>query len=420
MRHEAEVLRFLPMPVVLAALLLTSGALAQEQKSAEPSRRVRALQAELKKREAAEEERRKLVDEIYERKRTNPLKHAYNVRWYNQAVARELRAVENADRAFDKRQYRKARKAYQEALSLSFEQWILKHEESSEDIEDEKPKLSMRKRKFRLATENTAWCFKSLETIESFIAQSDLARLQKRADRAFEAGKLSSAYRRYGTVLDFANKMRDITNVAKAAEEAAARRKEILVIASKPLDEIEAALAADDPGEAVNIINKYKEQYESFSLKSTIRVRYRRLSKMPAVRQERRRRAAENTLKLGIAAMARKDYLSAEKHFRKGAQGYANTEAGEIAAEQLAEIEQDAEIMELIRQKKIENKCKALLARGSMLVRGKKPQEALATYDAIINEYPGTKWATKAKEAANKIKESLTPQPEYPETQNGP
>ena len=152
MRHEAEVLRFLPMPVVLAALLSTSGALAQEQKSAEPSRRVRALQNELKKRETAEDQRRKLVDEIYELRKTNPLKHAYNMRWYNEAVAREIRAVENADRAFDKRQYRKARKAYQKALSLSFEQWILKDEESSEDIEDEKPKLSMRKRKFRLAT----------------------------------------------------------------------------------------------------------------------------------------------------------------------------------------------------------------------------------------------------------------------------
>jgi len=420
MRHEAVVLRFLPMPVVLAALLLSSGAPAQEQRSAEPSRRVRVLQGALKKREAAEEERRKLADEIYRLRERIPLKHSYNIRWRNEAVARETRAVENADRAFDKRQYRKAKKAYQKALSISFEQWVLKREVSSKDIKDEKPKLSLTKRKFRMATEKTAWCFKSLETIDSFIAESDLARLQERADRAFESGKLSLAYLRHGAVLDLARRMRDSTNAAEAAKEAAARRKEILVIISKPLDEIDAALAADDPGEAVDILDKYKEQYESFSLKSAIRARYRSLSKMPAVHQERHRRSAENTLKLGIAAMARKDYLNAEKHFRKGAQGYANTEAGEIAAERLAELEQDAEIMELIQQKRIENKCKALLARGSMLLRDKKWQEALATYDAIINEYPDTEWATKAEEAARKIKESLAPQPERPETQNGP
>jgi len=384
--------RLLPLAALVLAVSVTIPARAESEFAS------RAALKELRQRRAQDAERRKLTVALQEWPNKLAAKIRQNQLAYEKAEKEEERNLQRADRYFEKQDYRKAKDYYRRALAVSFYQWVLAEQPTAKDRKDEDFTPRIRRRKFRLATDRTTWAYQKLADIDRLIVESDLAAYRARADKAFETGKLLSAYRRYNFVLRFASRMGDNKFAARTIQEVKARRAEIIDTATAPLVRAEAALDRKEPAEALDAVEEFQKKYADFRTNKDVRSIYDKLIADPALQKEMRERKAARLLASAEAAIERRDYLTANRRLSAGAK-LKDTRAGAVAAKKLDELMADPKIVKLIKLQKAEYECKGLMARARMLVKLGKPKEALAIYDSIVENYPDTPWPIKAAEA---------------------
>ena len=390
------------MLVLLFALPVAAGF--AKSNVADSDRKSKLLERELDKRRLANTERKRLVTMVERYRNRLPTKWGQNEKWYTEAEKKEFNLAEKADKYLEKQSFRKAKKYYKKALGITFYQWIITKDPTKDQLDDEDFVPLTKRKKFRPATEKTAWVYQKLMEIDRLMLENDLLKRRARADKAYKAGKLSNAYQYYGTVLQFAAKMGGNTLAATTAQEVKDLREDIIETVSKPLQEAEDALEGNRPAAAFDTLKEFKEKHGSFNADKTVRDRFKKLAADPAVRQEKRKRDAVKQLELGKAATARRDYLSAQRRFQSAVKNAPATDVGKAAAMKLREMMADENIVKVIKLQEAEFECKGLLARARMLAKQEKAEEAIAVYDSIIKTHPNTPWAKEAATAKEALK----------------
>jgi len=359
-------IRILPLTAFILAMGVTVPVRAESKFAS------RAALKELQQRRAQDGERRRVTAALQEWRNKFAAKIRQNQVAYDRAEKEEDLNFQKAERYFEKQDYRKAKEYYRRVLSVSFSQWALAEEPSA-----------------------------------NLIVESELARSRARADNAFEAGKLLSAYKQYNFVLRFASRMGENKFAAKTIREVRTRREEIIDSVSKPLILAEVALDQKKPGKALDAVEEFQKKYSDFRTSRDVRSIYDKLMADPTLQKEMRERAAARLLASAEAAIERRDYLTASRRLSNAGTKLKDTKAGVIAAKKLADMMADPKIVRLIKLQKAEYECKGLMARARMLVKLGKPKEALAVYDSIVENYPDTPWPIKAAEAKAALLEEI-------------
>lgn len=381
--------------VLCAGFISTARAADSKQKS--------PLEQALEKRQQDEAERQRLVNGLTQWQDRLRNKLAENERNLSKAQTLERQRFDNAGRYYDKKDYRQAKRYFKRALDISFYQWTLAENPSAKELEDKNFKPSTKKRKYYLATENTSAIYKQLMAVDERIFEEGLTSLRERADKTFAANNFSAADKQYDSVLRQARKMSENELAAKTITEVTARREWILDAVSKPLMLAETALEQKKLDQALDAVEEFETKYASFKNNKEVRKRYNKIAANPALRQEKRERAAGKLLDSGEAAFARGDYLVASRRFAAGVATYQDTVAGKTARQKLDAMMADEKIARTIKLQAAEYECKGLMARAEMLIKQGNSTEARAVYDEIIEKYPNTPWPVKAAEAKSKL-----------------
>jgi tetratricopeptide (TPR) repeat protein len=356
--------------------------------------------------------------------------------WARRAMAVERELVALGERSYERRDYRRARDFFRQALSITYPQWIFGERAVGSWASSSKVRLtgpsalapagaepstvvwnrredvaygeesvvpSKGKERRTLDTALTALARKRLAELDALVDEDDLLSMSRGADESMRRGRLKEAYTRYALVQERALQLRESSLAGLKAAEAADRRKEILALVTRPLVEAEKAFEDGDVAGAFAAVAKFRARYHPFDAEPFVRLRFERLFARPEILRERRNREASQLVELGRAALARKDYAAASRCFGAAAKRYPDTEPGDVAAAQRAALDNDPVVREAIRLRTARYTCQGLLARAQWLVEQGKPDDALAIYERIVREYPATPWADRADRAMDVV-----------------
>lgn len=364
---------------------------------------------EIQQREREERERKEILAKMARIRQRLAQQFRDNDRWETEVREKESDLVREGEELFEKKDYRKAKKRYLDAVEIRYLQWVfdadftafIKTNKSWYKVEDREP--SCKKRRFPLSTEFTRLALTRLANIDTLIDEYDLAMLRIRADKAFEEGKLGLAYARYGDVIDLARKMGTHPLALQYVKEVDLRREDIIEVGAKPLDVAKTSLEAGNPTAALAALDEFRKEHSDLLFIKEIKRVYNALSKRPEIAKERREQSALRIVALGDASVGRKDYRRAVFWYRRVSLQYASTKAGALAKQKGEKLLAQPEIVQAIARQEAESTCKAMLARAETFAGWGKTAEAAAVYDDIIKRYPDTEWAKQAADARAKL-----------------
>jgi len=401
---------------VLAPATAGRGAPAAPQRSAAPVVQARQpgepaeeVLREIGRRKEEEERRRRLLARMSRIRQRIRRQFAENEDWYDEAVERETDLVREAEERFEDKDFRGAKRRFMEALAITYPQWVFADRFSAlikgsrAWYKQEGLTPSFQKKRFHLSTEYTRLALTRLPTLDTLIDEYDLAVARLAADKAHEEGKLREAYRRYGEALKLARRMGRNELAMKYADELARKREAMLAEAARPLAAAEKALKAGNPATALTALEEFKKDYIGLLIVGPLLTRYRALEADPAIRQERKERAAVRKIALADAAIAREDYRRAVRWYLRAALAYPDTRAGKLAARKRKELLDDPQVVKAIELQKAKYTCKAMLARAATFAKWGKTAEAVEVYNDIIAKYPDTTWAKEAAAARDEL-----------------
>ena len=326
-----------------------------------------------------------------------------NEAWQKSAEEREKDLCDKANGYYTAKLYRKAAHYYREALSVRYPQWDFRvvGKGSYKTVEP-----ARHKERHRLETSRTRHARTRLDSMDEKISaekekgdKKDLRKLFDKAEVAMMLGDKAKAYEAYGAVIALAEEMGQnklaVRNMLKAIE----KRKEIVADISKPLAEAEKLIKEGKAADARKILEDFEREYASIiETIPELKGRHVELSETPEIREENREQEVQRKILAGDAALLRKDYLSAEKHYRAAATMDTGADAREAAAKKLADMLNDPAIVAAMKVQRIARECKPLVARARYLVRIGRGAEARLICRDIINAYRETEWAEAAQE----------------------
>jgi len=333
-----------------------------------------------------------------------------NEQWKKEAEALEKKLASTGDEYYKHKQFDLAAEYYTRALSIRYYQWDLREVEVGgfRGVEPARNRILLpldtsTTRRLRARLRSMADAVKKFQEDQ---AKKQLNELMEKAEVAAMLNDPFKTYLAYGQVVTFAAGLGDKKFAVQAALKAQAKQKEILTRAAKPLDEAEKLLQQNKPAEAMQKIEEFRLAYGNLtSVVPELDARLQMLLASPALVAESREREINQKILLGDAALLRKDYLSAYRHYREAATTYPEAEAAKRAAEKMAGLMDDPDIAAAIRRQQAEAECKPLLARAERCIQTGDLDQAREVCRQVIRDHPDTEWAARAAE----ILDSLDP-----------
>ena len=375
---------------ILCAAGIAGGQTVESPGPATPETREEQLD-EASARMREERERQALTEEVRNLRFRVPLKHGDNIRWYREATQKELDEVRAADAHFERGDYDRARRAYQAALDIRFEQWYIDHSPAG-GAPAGLPRFA--KKRFRLATEQTFWAIERLKEIESLSAEAEVKDALARAKAEDDPGKV---YDLYGKVLERCEKMKQSAVAQACAEQAQKQRDAIIAAAVAELARVASAAEAGDVVAATDAFEEWQKRYSRLADHEAVRTIYERVSANPQMSAERKERQAAQRLASAEAALARKNYVSARRSYQSLVEEYPDTRSAQTARERLAMLTQDPLIAQALRLQEAEPVCKGLLEQARRAIARGDTSRAAEACDTIIAQFGDTPWAHEAQ-----------------------
>ena len=390
----------------------TAEALASEPEEAQPlAAAAEKLGGEIERRRREERERREMKAHMARIRFRLLHQFRQNEAWYQDAIDEEVEYVRNGEEHFEDKEYRDAKDSYLAAIEITYPQWIftekiitmIKTDSGWHKRENFEP--SFQKKIFHLSTEYTRLALTRLALIDRLIAEYDLIRARLKADAAYEAGDIGKAYRRYTDALEIARKMGRSAFAMRYADEITEIREILFAEAAMPLGMAEAALAASRPSAALAALDEFKQKYAALAFIPALKERYLALTAHPKIKHERREQSALKKIAIGDAAVAREDYRTAVRWYRRAAALHAGTQGASLAGQKRDALLADPAVVAAIERQEIEHTSKAMIARAETFASWGKVAEAIEVYDELIEAYPDTPWAEEAMEARKALEE---------------
>ena len=394
----------LAMTVVVFAASVSVGIAGPKRKAA-AEQTLKKIQVRIE----SDETRQLLRDQMFWVRNRATNKFEENEEWYKNAVRKERREVLEAEESYEDGDYEKARERYLKALAIEYDQWHFAEavtriiNKTPNWYEDDTVELVFEKKHHSLSTPYTILALSRMERIDEQIAEDDLIDKVRDADKAYEAENFARAYGLFKEASDLAMRTEDSVLAAVYAGEIKKKRDAIYNAGSKLLQDAEAALAAADDKGLLPAMESMQKKYSAFKGFGALAIRYRKLAASPLVEQLRLEQSARSRLDLADSALLRKDYLHAEEFYQSVIKRFPGTKAAGAAENRLADMAANPEVAKIIKEQKAELVCTGLMIRAGEWVKLGEVKKAIAEYDKIIAEYPGTPWAEKAALAREAI-----------------
>lgn len=194
----------------------------------------------------------------------------------------------------------------------------------------------------------------------------------------------------------------------KFAERLAGVQKQLEEAAAGALAEADALVEQKQYAQAIAKYREIMAGLPTLPVAATARQKLSDLTKNPAIKAqidaaERNDRAAEAL----AAANKMKDAGKNEQAyimFKALARDYANTPAGATAAQQVAQYEKDPAFSSKATDDAAGSKAKSMLGIAESYAASGRMDTAKQKYQEVIDQFPGTPWAQKAKAELDKLK----------------
>jgi len=321
-----------------------------------------------------------------------------NERWEKEAEKQEKELLQIADTYYKEKQYRKAREYYEKVLEIRYQQWDFPS--SSGAVQ----RPARDKDTFKLSGSGRRRAESRLERMEETINKERLDTLSEQAEVLEMMGEHAQAYRAYDLLIAEAEKMGLKRYAATQIKRAQSAQEKILKPANDLLDEAEKLIQNEKADEAAEKLREVEESW-AYLLKVSpeLSERYTSLGGVPVLADEAREKEAASKLRIGDAAMARKDYATAYQTYTALATAYADTEAGMNAKKKLADMLGDPTVKQAMAEQKTEATCRLLIARANAFYNADRLAEARAACEKLVMDHPDTKWAKDAVELLDLI-----------------
>jgi tetratricopeptide (TPR) repeat protein len=325
-----------------------------------------------------------------------------NKEWLKEAREEQKDYYEKAKRYYKRNQYARAREYYKIAANYRYKHWVLR-ETGRSGSRTLQP--GVRTTTSRLDTRYTELAEEALETLDEKVAEEREAAahdyvkgLFDRAEAAEMLQDYAKAYRTYEAIARTTRPYREDKKMVSYLLKASEKQQEIVGKMTQPLEKAEKLIKEDKPAEAHALLESFAENSQAlFGLMPGVKERYDALMAVPAMTKEAKESEVQQKILLGEAALARGDYIGAQKHYREATTNYPESPSREKAAAKLAELLDDPAMVEKIREQQISRVCRPRLARARYLVNIGQPEEAREICEKLIEEFPDTEYADKAR-----------------------
>jgi len=266
---------------------------------------------------------------------------------------------------------------------------------------------------FKLSSSSTRRARDRLRKMGETIDKQALDELKEAAEVAVMREELGKAYQAYNKLIETAEDIGAKRFAVQYAGKARAAQKKLLSGPTKMLDAVDKLLKDKKVEEADGKLKEVEEQYSDLlRLSPELLERFQQLGGTPAFAIEAREREVRKKIRAGDAALARKDYGAAHRHYSQAATSFAGTKGAKVAADKLAQMFGDPQIRQAMKDQEVEAKCKLLLARARALLRLDRLAEARAACEKIVVDHADSKWAKDAVEVLDAIEQKERQGPE--------
>lgn len=215
---------------------------------------------------------------------------------------------------------------------------------------------------------------------------------------AEKAGKLGEAYNLYVG----ASKMSGGLDAGDAA-------KQIADAAEKKLDEAQAALAAKKYPDAVKTLVPMEKLYAGSGFAQRAGELLQQIRTDPAIKAEVEQ-AKIDAVADAIQAQAQsaeksKDYARALSLYETYVAQYSKAARFAEVKAHLAQLKSDPAIQASAKSQSADRECKGWLSTADNYINNNLPEKAKPYLQRILDKYPGTAWASQAKERLTTIKQ---------------
>jgi len=321
-----------------------------------------------------------------------------NKRWESEAKSEEKDLLKIADTYYKEKDYRRAREYYEKVVDIRYRQWDFPPKSGAQQFP------ARDKDTFKLDSAGRRRAESRLERMTDTINEETLKSLSEQAEVLQMMEEYGRAYRAYDALIAEAEKMGVKRYAATYIKRARSGQEKILKPADALLDDVEKLIQKEKADEAAEKLREVEESYASLlKLSPQLFKRYTSLGGVPVLADEAREKEAASKLRLGDAAMARKDYSTAYQTYTTLSTTYDDTEAGLEAKRRLARMLADPSVREAMKEQEAEAACRLLLARAGAFYNADRLAEARAACEEIVINHPDTKWAKDAVELLDLI-----------------
>lgn len=209
-----------------------------------------------------------------------------------------------------------------------------------------------------------------------------------------------------------AQRVKDIKNVdIKLLDGANEILEKIAKKAEKELAEAEEFTAAKDYASADKVLVRIRRTHKGMPAATKAAQLLKDMHSNPEIAEminsAKKEEKASRTLNLAEQARVTGRYAEALKQYDRLLKKYPGTESEETAAEKAAAIRSDPEIMAIVRDQLAEKECNRMLDTAESYIANQKFDRARVYLQEIIDDYPDTSFARKAKEKLEKLGEKI-------------
>lgn len=333
-----------------------------------------------------------------------------NQRWKQSATDREAELVRQGDECLKNKDYDKAKRYYQEALDITYSQWVVSGK-----------MVTTQKQELKLNTANTKKAQQKLDGMDATALADTQQQWKKEAQEILKQGDAAlaqknpvKAYLLYGKIVTVAEKQTKLKDAA-TVDQAKKKQADILKTATALLDEADKLLAAKKPTEAIAKLDAFMATYADLQAAvPDLKSRVQKISGDPSVAQDRQEQEVRKSMLIGDAAYVREDYMNALRRYQLAASLAPDTEASRQAAEKVNQWQNDPKFMEGLRKQEAETRGRLLFLQAETLRAQGKADDATAVYQQILKDFAETSYAARAQDALDQLKAqpAATPQEE--------
>ncbi len=324
---------------------------------------------------------------------------ADNERWLREAKENEAKWFQIAEEHKNNKNYDKACKYYRRVAERRYKQWKF----PDNDGGTQRPAKQTMWIEMRSTAQRTAVA--RLREMDKVVNEEEIRKLIEAAEVAELQEDVAGAYRAYGNLIEFADRVGAVKYAAQAANRARKAQEKLLREPTKALDEIQKLLDADKVEETRRKLDEFQQEYgDMLRLAGPLAERFQKMGGVPVLAAAARERAAFRRVMEADAALARQDFAKAYKGYSFVIVHYGDTAAAKEAAEKLANLYADPGLRKGFQDQQLEEECRLLLFRARALVRAGRLAEARAACDKIVIKYPESRWAAEAVDLLEEIK----------------